>query len=151
MSSGLVLFATWICWVSYRNGSIDIIYMIIWTGWTVSSPLLLWEVQFVIPVDCMIFLSLFLDAIKMPMSTVYFLAQLYWIFLTTECFPLSYDLIGTLSLPLASFHIFLLFLVTPSFAVAIQLCMDRIPILKNTDADFAGNSKGNFFYLKIVL
>ena len=93
----------------------------------------------------MIFLSLFLDAIKMPMSTVYFLAQLYWIFLTTECFPLSYDLIGTLSLPLASFHIFLLFLVTPSFAVAIQLCMDRIPILKNTDADFAGNFKGNFF------
>ena len=48
----------------------------------------------VILIDCMIFLSPFLDATKMSMSTVSFLAQLLWNCLPIECFPLTYDLRG---------------------------------------------------------
>ena len=46
----------------------------------------------VIPIDCMIFLSPFLDVTRMSMSTVSFLAL--WNSLPIECFPLNYDLIG---------------------------------------------------------
>ena len=46
----------------------------------------------VILIDCMIFLSPFLDVAKISMSTVSFLAQLDWNSLPIECFPLTYDL-----------------------------------------------------------
>ena len=54
--------------------------------------LILEEVLLVILVDCMIFLSPFLDFTRMSISTVYFLAQLDWNSLPIECFPLTYDL-----------------------------------------------------------
>ena len=46
-------------------------------------------------IDCMIFLSPFLDVTRMSMSTVSFLAQIrFFSFLSIECFHLSYDLSG---------------------------------------------------------
>ena len=47
----------------------------------------------VILTDFMIFLSPFLDVIRMSMSTVSLLAQLDSYSLPVECFPLNYDLI----------------------------------------------------------
>ena len=41
---------------------------------------------------CIIFLSPFLDVIRMSMSTVSFLTP--WDSLSIECFPLTYDLHG---------------------------------------------------------
>ena len=51
-----------------------------------------WGGLLVILIDCMFFLSLFLDVIRIPMSTVSFLAQLDY--LPIEFFPLTYDLNG---------------------------------------------------------
>ena len=48
----------------------------------------------VILIDCMIFLSPFLDVTRMSMSTVSFLTQLDWNSFPIECFPLTYDLSG---------------------------------------------------------
>ena len=49
----------------------------------------------VILIDCMFFLSPFLDVTRMSMSTVSFLAQLgLWNSLAIECFPLTYNLNG---------------------------------------------------------
>ena len=48
----------------------------------------------VILIDCMIFLSPFLDVTRMSMSTVSFLAQLGPEMLSIECFPLTYNLNG---------------------------------------------------------
>ena len=45
-------------------------------------------------IDCMIFLSAFLDVVRMSMSTVSFLAKLDSEILTIECFALTYDLYG---------------------------------------------------------
>ena len=52
------------------------------------------SVKRVILIDCMIFLSPFLDVTRMSMSTVSFLAQLDSGILSIECFPLTYDLSG---------------------------------------------------------
>ena len=45
-------------------------------------------------INCMIFLSPFLDVTIMSMSTVSFLSQLDSDSLAIECFPLTYDLNG---------------------------------------------------------
>ena len=45
-------------------------------------------------IDCMIFLSPFLDVTRMSVSTVSFLTQLLWNSLPIECFPLTYNLNG---------------------------------------------------------
>ena len=47
----------------------------------------------IILIDCMIFLSPFLDVTRMSMSTVFVLAQL-WNSLPLKCFPLTYDSSG---------------------------------------------------------
>ena len=48
-----------------------------------------------IPIDCMLFLSPFLDVTRMSTSTVSFLSQLeFWNSLPKEPFPLTYDLNG---------------------------------------------------------
>ena len=46
----------------------------------------------VILIDCIIFLSLFLDVTRMSMSTVSFLSASLWNSLPIECFPFTYDL-----------------------------------------------------------
>ena len=46
----------------------------------------------IILIDCIIFLSPFLDVMRMSMSTVYFFAHLDSGILPLECFPLTYDL-----------------------------------------------------------
>ena len=48
----------------------------------------------VIVIDCMIFLSPFIDVTRMSMSTISFLAQLDSVSLSIECFPLTNDLSG---------------------------------------------------------
>ena len=45
-------------------------------------------------IDCMIFLSPFLDVTRMSMSTVPFISQLDWNSLLMDQFPLTYDLNG---------------------------------------------------------
>ena len=104
MSGQVVLVATWNCWISYRNGYAGLLvlhllplmnpWLIVemkptyvfsigitlvdvhlnWLNWflflTLEGGLL------VILIDCMIFLSPFLDVTRMSMSTVSFLAQL---------------------------------------------------------------------------
>ena len=46
----------------------------------------------VILIDCMIFLSPFVDVTRMSMSTVSFRTQLDWNSLPIECFLFAYDL-----------------------------------------------------------
>ena len=88
-------------------------------------------------IRCMIFLLLFIDAVKMLISAVSFLAQLVsGIFLSDEFFPLNYDLNGFRSRHLLSLGVFekavlyvfdaflLLFLATLCFVVAVQPCVE---------------------------
>ena len=90
-------------------------------------------------------LSLFLDAVKIYMSTVFFLAQIVsQIFCLQNAFFLTYDLNGFKSrineyltsldsMKIAlfySFYIFyfsLVFLITPCFLVAVHPCMGGTP------------------------
>ena len=119
--SGLVLpVATWNCWISYRNGYAELLVLNllpVLNHWLIVKSLfyrhyfgrcsseLAQLVPFlyslfkggllVILIDCMIFLSPFLDVSRMYMSTVSFLTQLgSGILLPIECFPLIYDLSG---------------------------------------------------------
>ena len=68
------------CWFSWTLGSLWKCGIILadvlqnWLNW--SHFLFLKEGWLVILIDCMIFLSLFLDVTRMSMSTIYFLAQL---------------------------------------------------------------------------
>ena len=76
--------------LSYRYYLVD--FLENWLNW--FHFLFLTGGLIVILIDCMIFLSPFLDVIRMSMSTVYYLAQLDWNSLSIECFPLTYYLNG---------------------------------------------------------
>ena len=100
----------------------------------------------IILIDCLIFLSPFLDVTKMSVSAVSFLAQLdswLWNSLPIECFPLTYGLSGFKSrinrhlLTVGFFKtdflyalIFLsfFFLYFEAFVVAVQSCIEWVPI-----------------------
>ena len=115
-------------------------------------PLLIFEGDLiVIMIDCMIFLSPFLDVLRMIMSTFFFPCRAtLWNPLPIECFSLIYDLNSFKSrisghLLSACFfnwvscmsNVFvLLFLVTPCLVVAIQSCMEWITIKKSRFKNF---------------
>ena len=97
----------------------------------------------VVLIGCMIFLSSFLDVIRMSLSTISFLTQPDSVSLIPECFSLAYDLNGfnssvnkhfsVVGFSLNSFHIvlsifFCSFSWTPCFVVAAQSCMEWISI-----------------------
>ena len=103
-----------------------------WLNW--FHFLILEGDRLIILINCMIFLSSFLDVTRMSMSTVSFLEQLDPGILSVECFSLTFDLSGFESrintafncrfflnrFPVC-FHLFgLLFLVAPCLVVAIQ-------------------------------
>ena len=105
---------------------------VIWIGW--FHFLLLVADPLVILISCMIFLSPFLYAMRMSMSTVSFPSQLHVIHvavslevISTFCF---WVLTKQLSYMLFIFT-FVFFLVTPCFVVAFQPCMAWIPFFLN--------------------
>ena len=119
--------------------------MFIWTDWTdsilVRGPLL-------ILIQCMIFLSLFLDVARVSMSTIFFLAQLdfgilclqnafFWpmIYMTLNLdVILTFYLFPSKQLSYMHFIFFFfrfLFLVTPCLLVAVQPYTEWI-LKKNT-------------------
>ena len=63
------------------------------------NPICLWDsleysISLFSMIDCMIFVSPFLNVTRMPVSTVSFLTQLDSGILSIESFPLTYDLDG---------------------------------------------------------
>ena len=70
MSGLMLLVATWNCWITYETEYAGLN----WLNWL--HVLILEGGLLVILIDCMIFLSPFLDVTRMCMSAVSFLAQL---------------------------------------------------------------------------
>ena len=92
---GLMLrVATWICWTSYINGYVGllILHLLLLLN-TVGLPL---RVGGLLPILIVrkIFLSPFLDVLRMSRPTVSFFAKRLWNSLRAECFPVTYDLNG---------------------------------------------------------
>ena len=112
------------------------------TGSTGSTSLFSREVYSLFLIDCMIFLSLFLDVLRMSVSSFFPRTAWLWNPLPIECFPLTYNLdgfksrinrhlltVGFLKRFSVCFNIFVL--QTPCLVVAVQSCMERIPIKKS--------------------
>ena len=112
------------------------------TGSTGSTSLFSREVYSLFLIDCMIFLSLFLDVLRMSVSSFFPRKAWLWNPLPIECFPLTYNLdgfksrinrhlltVGFLKRFSVCFNIFVL--QTPCLVVAVQSCMERIPIKKS--------------------
>ena len=70
MSGLILLVATWNCWITYKTEYAGLN----WLNWL--HVLILEGGLLIILIDCMIFLSPFLDVTRMCMSAVSFLAQL---------------------------------------------------------------------------
>ena len=99
----------------------------------------------IILIDCMIFLSPFLDVTRMSVNSFFPHIAKLWNSLPIECFHFTYDLndlksrinrhLLTVGFFLNRFPVCLnlflfLFLVTPCLVVAVQPCMEWIPIKK---------------------
>ena len=99
--------------------------------------------QHVALIDCMIFLSPFLEVTRMSISSFFPCTARLWNSLPIKCFPLAYNVNGLKSriksfncrfflkrLPVCVNLFVLLFLAIPYRIVAVQPCMEWIPIKK---------------------
>ena len=75
------------------NSSMSITLVDIHLSWLIWLHIIIIVAgSLVVLIGCMIFLSAFLDVIRMPMLAVSFLAKLDSVTLPEVCFPLTYDL-----------------------------------------------------------
>ena len=99
--------------------------------------------QHVVLIDCMIFLSPFLEVTRMSISSFFPCTARLWNSLPIKCFPLAYNVNGFKSriksincrfflkrLPVCVNLFVFLFLAIPYRIVAVQPCMEWIPIKK---------------------
>ena len=112
-----------------------------WINW--FHFLFLEDDQHVVLIDCMIFLSPFLEVTRMSISSFFPCTARLWNSLPIKCFPLAYNVNGLKSriksfncrfflkrLPVCVNLFVLLFLAIPYRIVAVQPCMEWIPIKK---------------------